>query len=99
MAANWSFRDLQAYVDDHTLAPASVGDSATAFSDRIWNLNVIGRWEFRPGSTAFLVYTRGVWTDRLINDRASLSPRNDLPLLRHLPSDDAVQVKFSWLFR
>ncbi|HQL48504.1 MAG TPA: DUF5916 domain-containing protein [Holophaga sp.] len=99
MAANWSFRDLQAYVDDRTLAPASVGDSATAFSDRIWNLNVIGRWEFRPGSTAFLVYTRGVWTDRLINDRASLSPRNDLPLLRHLPSDDAVQVKFSWLFR
>lgn len=99
MAANWSFRDLQAYVDDRTLAPAPVGDSATAFSDRVWNLNVIGRWEFRPGSTAFLVYTRGAWTDQLINDRASLSPRNDLPLLRHLPSDDALQVKLSWLFR
>lgn len=99
MAANWSYRDLQAYVDDRTLAPAPVEGSATAFSDRIWNLNVIGRWEFRPGSTAFLVYTRGAWTDQLINDRASLSPRNDLPLLRHLPSDDALQVKLSWLFR
>lgn len=47
----------------------------------------------------FLVYTHGVSTDALINDRASLAPRPDLSVLRHLPSDDVVQAKVSWLFR
>ena len=102
LAANWAFRDLQSYVDDRTLAPglpAGTPDPQTAFSYRTWNVNLIGRWEYRPGSTAFLVYTHGVTTDQLANDRAGISPRRDLTVLRHLPSDDVVQVKVSWLFR
>ncbi len=102
LAANWAFRDLQSYVDDRTLAPGlPVGTPAptTAFSLRTWNVNLIGRWEYRPGSTAFLVYTHGVVTDQLADDRAGISPRRDLTVLRHLPSDDVVQVKVSWLFR
>jgi len=102
LAANWNHRDLQHYVNDWTLAPGLPSGAlqpTTAFSDRLWNLNMITRWEFRPGSTAFLVYTHGASTDALINDRASLSPRRDLSVLRHLPSDDLVQVKLSWLFR
>lgn len=102
LAANWNNRDLKHYVDDWTLAPGlpnGVPTPETAFSDRLWNLNLITRWEFRPGSTAYLVYTHGAATDALINDRASLSPRNDLSVLRHLPSDDVVQVKLSWMFR
>lgn len=98
LADTWNYRALQAYVDDHSLGPATTtGD--TAFSYRVWNLNLITRWEFRPGSAFFLVYTHGAQTDQLINDRASLSPRPDLALLRHLPSDDVVQMKWSWLFR
>lgn len=105
LAANWNFRDLKHYADDRTLALGLPGDQPTgtapqtAFSYRTWNLNLITRWEFRPGSTFFLVYTHGASTDALINDRASLSPRPDLALLRHLPSDDVVQAKISWLFR
>lgn len=105
LAANWNFRDLQHYVDDRTLAPGLPADQPpgtapqTAFSYRTWNLNLITRWEFQPGSTFFLVYTHGANTDALVNDRATLSPRPDLALLRHLPSDDAVQLKVSWLFR
>lgn len=105
LAANWAFRDLEHYLDDHTLAKGLPADQPagtqpqTAFSYRTWNLNLITRWEFRPGSTFFLVYTHGASTEALINDRASLSPRPDLALLRHLPADDAVQMKFSWLFR
>ncbi|HEX4846402.1 MAG TPA: DUF5916 domain-containing protein, partial [Geothrix sp.] len=105
LAANWNFRDLKHYEDDHTLAPGLPEDQPagtspqTAFSFRTWNLNLITRWEFRPGSTFFLVYTHGTSTDALINDRASLSPRPDLSILRHLPSDDVVQAKVSWLFR
>ncbi|MBI3131935.1 MAG: carbohydrate binding family 9 domain-containing protein [Acidobacteria bacterium] len=102
LAANWAFRDLRSYLEDGRLAPGlPPGTPAppTAFSYRTWNVNLIGRWEYRPGSTAFLVYTHGVSTDQLANDRAGISPRRDLTVLRHLPSDDVVQVKVSWLFR
>lgn len=105
LAANWNFRDLKHYADDRTLGLGLPRDQppgtapGTAFSYRTWNLNLITRWEFRPGSTFFLVYTHGASTDALINDRASVSPRPDLALLRHLPSDDVVQAKISWLFR
>ncbi|MBL0312254.1 MAG: carbohydrate binding family 9 domain-containing protein [Holophagaceae bacterium] len=98
LAVAWNFRDLQAYLDDHQLQPTTATET-TAFSYRIWNVNLITRWEFRPGSTLYVVYTHGATTDALINDRAGLSPRSDLAQLRHLPSDDAVQLKFSWLFR
>lgn len=105
LAANWNFRDLKHSEDGRTLDPGLPEDlpagtaPQTAFSYRTWNLNLITRWEFRPGSTFFLVYTHGASTDALINDRASLSPRPDLSILRHLPSDDVVQAKVSWLFR
>lgn len=99
LAGNWAFRDLRSYVDDDTLAPGAVAQGPAAASDRLWSLNLITRWEFRPGSALYAVYTHGAWTDALINDRGTLSPANDLPMLRHLPSDDVVQVKLSWLFR
>jgi hypothetical protein len=100
LAANWAFRELRSYVDDRTLAPgASAIEAPLANSDRLWNVNLITRWEFRPGSSLFIVYTHGAYTGDLINDRATLSPRRDLALMRHLPSDDVVQVKFSWMFR
>jgi hypothetical protein len=94
----WAFRDLKAYVDDRTLAPAATAN-ATAFSYRATNINLITRWEFRPGSALFLVYTHGASTDDLLNPRGALSPWTDLKHLQHLPSDDVVQVKMSWLFR
>jgi len=105
LSANWNFRDLKHYLDDQTLGAGLPGDQPlgtspqTAFSYRTWNLNLITRWEFKPGSTFFLVYTHGAATDALINDRATLAPRPDLSVLRHLPADDVVQAKLSWLFR
>ena len=85
-------------MDDRTLRPAQ-DPGATAASDRLWNLNAIARWEFRPGSTAFLVYTHGASTDQLLSDRGGLAPWPALKRLNHLPSDDVVQMKVSWLFR
>jgi len=98
LGVSWAFRDLKAYVDDRTLAPATT-PNATAFSYRANNINLITRWEFRPGSAFFLVYTHGAATDALLNRRGSLSPYADLKSLQHLPSDDVVQLKVSWLFR
>ncbi len=94
----WSFRDLKAYVDDRRLAPATTANP-TAFSFRASNINLITRWEFRPGSAFFVVYTHGASTDELTNSRGSLSPYLDLKRLQHLKSDDVVQFKVSWLFR
>jgi len=98
LESNWNYRNLKSYVDDDTLA-AGASSGQTAFSNRIWSANLITRWEFHPGSTFFLVYTHGASTDSVINDRASVSPWQDLPALNHQPSDDALQVKLSYLFR
>ena len=98
LASNRAFREPQVYVDDRSLAPVDYAGER-AFSTRTWALNLITRWEYRPGSTFFLVYTHGAETDALVNDRASLSPRRDLALMNRLPSDDGVQVKLSYLFR
>lgn len=98
MDASWAFRDLQSYVNDHQLADGATS-AQTAFSDRLWNVNLITRWEFRPGSALYVVYTHGASTSDLTSDRGSIRPLPDLAQLRHLPSDDVLQVKLSWLFR
>jgi hypothetical protein len=94
----WDYRDLRAYQDDWTLTPASTTDP-TAFNDRLWTLNLITRWEFKPGSAFFFVYTHGATTDTLTSGHAALSPITDLSALSRLPSDDVLQMKVSWLFR
>ncbi|HJV90537.1 MAG TPA: DUF5916 domain-containing protein [Holophagaceae bacterium] len=95
---SYAFRDLRSWVDADTLQPGATSAQPVA-SDRLWNLNAIGRWEFHPGSTAYLVYTHGTDTTALVNPRGTFAPGRDLRLLNHLPSDDVVQVKVSWLFR
>ncbi len=98
LEANWNYRDLMSYVDDHTLIPGATS-AQTAFSDRMWNANLITRWEFKPGSTVYFVYTHATSTDSVINDRATISPNQDLSMLTHMPSDDSVMFKLSYLFR
>ncbi|HJV21202.1 MAG TPA: DUF5916 domain-containing protein [Holophagaceae bacterium] len=97
LAANWNYRDVQAW-NEGTLTPKDY-EGESAFSTRSWNLNLITRWQYRPGSTVFLVYSRGVATDALINARASLSPSRDIFALRGLPSDEVIQMKVSYLLR
>ncbi len=99
LEASWNYRDLQSYVDDDTQAPGAVAQGPTAFSERLWNLNLITRWAFRPGSSLFVVYTHGAASSALLNDRAALQPLQDLGALRHQPSDDVLQMKVSWMFR
>jgi hypothetical protein len=98
LAGTWNYRDFKHYVDNDTLAYGLV-PSKTEDSARSWTLNFITRWEFRPGSAAYLVYTHSVATSQLISQNAALSPWNDLSQLIHMPSDDAIQLKVSWLFR
>ncbi|HYC89374.1 MAG TPA: DUF5916 domain-containing protein [Thermoanaerobaculia bacterium] len=86
--ANWSYRDL------NVAAP----EGPTAFSSRVWNVNMIARWEFMPGSALYAIYTKGTWSGELANRAGALSPANDLPMLFRQPADDALQIKISWMF-
>jgi hypothetical protein len=98
MDSAWSFRDLHRYGPSGRLGPHQPTEPTVA-SRRLWNLNLLARWEFRPGSTAHLVYTHGVQSETLLDDGAALHPYRDLVALGHMPSDDVVQLKVSWLLR
>jgi hypothetical protein len=60
------------------------------------NINVVLRWEYRPGSVAYLVYTRSQGQGDPTPDLAPNRP--DLRALRHGPSDDVVLLKVSYFF-
>jgi hypothetical protein len=94
-----SYRDYVQYAGDDALGDWAGAPSCAADSSRGWTVNLITRWEFRPGSTAYLVYTHGASTDQVISQNGSLSPWRDASLLHRLQSDDAVQLKVSWMFR
>jgi hypothetical protein len=53
------------------------------------NATVVGRWEYRPGSTAFLVYSHA---QSPLDDRATYDPG---ALVRG-PKQDVVLLKLSW---
>lgn len=97
LAANWNYREIQAW-SEGSLGPRDF-EGESAFSTRSWNLNLVTRWQVKPGSTVFLVYSKGLATDALINARASLSPSRDIFALRGLPTDEVIQMKVSYLLR
>ncbi len=56
------------------------------------------RWEYRLGSTLFLVYTRNAaepdWTDPALRPPMTLRPRG----LAQGPTTDTVLLKWSWFW-
>lgn len=72
------------------------------FHSLAWNCNLVYRWEFRPGSTLFVVYSRGQFADRYpqgLGDRVSgMAPRRDWATLVNGPRDEVFLVKFSYRF-
>ncbi|MBI5440693.1 MAG: carbohydrate binding family 9 domain-containing protein [Deltaproteobacteria bacterium] len=97
-AARWSFRESRTWSGGGGAAAVATGP--TAFSDRTWNLNLIGQWQFRRGSTAYLVYTRGAEApvEALESGRSGLGLSDDLASLHRVPSQDVVQAKVTWRF-
>ncbi len=66
-----------------------------------WNLNLVGRWEFKPGCTAFAVFSHGQQGSAEIphhRNGPGMSPRRDLTLLTSSPRDDLVLLKVSYRF-
>jgi hypothetical protein len=56
------------------------------------NISAVLRWEFRPGSTLFLVYTRAQTPDLVPEGEAKL----DFDALRQGPAYDALRLKLSY---
>jgi hypothetical protein len=71
-----------------TAAPTADPDS----EETNLNLSAVLRWEFRPGSTLFLVYSR-FQAPELTPDRDA---RLDLGALRSGPAADAIRLKLSY---
>ncbi|WP_224365563.1 DUF5916 domain-containing protein [Hyalangium versicolor] len=68
---------------------------ADNFYDSALNLNVVLRWEYRLGSTLFLVYTRS--QQELPTPDGEVPPATVLPKrLFSGPSTDAVLLKWTW---
>lgn len=68
-------------------APPSRDSAATNL-----NVNAVLRWEFRPGSTLFLVYSRFQAPDLVLDGDAKL----DFGALRNGPATDAIRLKLSY---
>lgn len=77
-------------VDPGTDSSVAFGDPA--FSERVLNLNLVLRWEFLPGSTAFLVWTE----ERRNQSRGPFDLGRDLHRLVNAPATDALQLKVSY---
>ena len=83
--------DLQPLVVDPTMPPP-MPDTETA----TLNVNVVLRWEYRLGSTLFLVYTRA--------QNPALTPSPDgagfewRPLLQGRAADNVLMVKLAYWF-
>ena len=77
-------------LDQLTPAAPPLSDPDSETTDL--NLSAVLRWEFRPGSTLFLVYSR--------NQAPALTPdrdaRLDLGALREGPAADAIRLKLSY---
>jgi len=77
-------------LDDLSPVPAPVEDPDSA--ETSLNLSAVLRWEFRPGSTLFLVYSRFQAPDLVPVGEAKL----DLGALRNGPAADALRLKLSY---
>ena len=77
------------------VAPGADGGFAFGnpdFSDREFHLNAVLRWEFRPGSTLFLVWTQ----QREAPAVYDFSVARDLGRLRDAPAVNVLQLKVSY---
>jgi hypothetical protein len=84
--------------DENPATPDALGDPGK-FSSKQFNLNTVLRWEYRPGSTLFLVWTQG---RGIYDDSPAVNPdfraRRDYGDLFELHPDNTFLIKASYWF-
>jgi hypothetical protein len=73
------------------------GNQDKDFQNTSLNVNAVLRWELRPGSSLYVVYTRAQAAD--VTLRGGTSPRFSLTGLQTGPTEDVVMAKLVWFMR
>ncbi len=68
--ARGRYQDFQVLADPETLIPFASYPMRDAFSLTSFTANTVFRWEYRPGSRLYLVWTQGRRTDEAMNPLA-----------------------------
>ena len=94
---------LHPFIHRADLAPSAFDGDADRdgtrdkdFQSTSLNVNAVFRWELRPGSALFVVYTRSQAADAPLAGR---SPRFTLRGLETGPTEDVFLVKLSYFLR
>ena len=67
------------------------------FNLKSLRVNAVFRWEMKPGSTLYAVWTR---QQQDLSDPGNFAPGHDMRVMFGAPGDDVVLVKFAyWLGR
>jgi hypothetical protein len=77
--------------------PSPYGDPGYDFTMESLNLNVVWRWEYRPGSTLFLVWARSHF-DWIESQQLDFQPWNDLKTNIQLEPSNTFMLKISRWF-
>lgn len=72
--ARGRYGDFQVLTDPKTLRTLETYPKQDVFSISSFQLNAVLRWEYRPGSTLFLVWTQGRRADEQMNPLAPAGP-------------------------
>ena len=76
-------------------APYDYSDNLD-FNFTEFNSNLVFRWEYSPGSTLFLVWSRGV--SNYVEEYGHFAPRDDMSNLLSMPGDNTFLVKINKWF-
>ena len=94
--ADWrELADARASAYADRLVPYGGGAVPTGFNSKQFNSNAVLRWEYRPGSTLFLVWQQGRFDQR---DPGSFEFGRDLGSLFNARPDNTLLVKASYWF-
>ena len=94
--ANWrELVDARAAAYDDRFAPYGAGAPPTGFNSKQFNSNAVLRWEYRAGSTLFLVWQQGRSDAR---DPGSFDYGRDLRSLFKSRPDNTLLLKVSYWF-
>ena len=76
--------------------PYSLGDDAGGFNEKQYRSNMVVRWEYKPGSSIFLVWSQG--RDQGDRNLGNFAPGRDYGDLFSARPDNTLLLKASYWF-
>jgi hypothetical protein len=95
LMARGSYHNYRRLLDATTFAPEPIAQGQYDFNTTTFNANVLLRWEYSPGSTAYLVWTQERYGNEGSDDTGFAQRFRDTFALPH---DDVVLLKVSYWF-